>query len=1053
MKKIAVLLYVLIIPGLLYAQDKPDWENPAVINKNTEPRRSTYTPYGSMEKAVKMGASSLRKSLNGKWKFRWSKKPSQRPVDFYQADYDVSSWGKIVVPGNWQTQGYGVPIYSNHPYTFKKDQPNVMSDPPAHYTSSNLRNPVGSYRRQFHIPEDWKDNRIFLHFAGVKSAMYVWINGEKVGYSQGGMTPAEFDITPYLKDGENTLAVEVYRYSDGTYLECQDMWRLSGIYRDVFLQARPGVHLRDFFVSTNLDDAYRDATFHADVEVANKSDSRKRNYSVRTLMYDPSGKLVDLNEQELESDIPRINSNSQHQLSLETEVASPKLWTAETPHLYKVVFQLLDDQGRLVEAVPWKFGFREVEIRDQKFLVNGQEVKLKGVNRHEHHPRTGRFVDHRTMVRDIELMKQANINLVRNSHYPARAEFYSLCDKYGLYVMDEANQESHAYGTGNKELGDNPEWEQAHVDRGISMVERTKNHPSVVIWSLGNEGGSGSNFTAMREAMESIDDTRPYYYHADHSVSDMYDFSYPHPEQLYDALERYDDKPIFMREYAHAMGNSVGNFREFWDIIYQEPRLWGGAIWDWVDQGLVKQQDGFMMQYKDNPSDLKLKEGETWAYGGDFKDQPNQGNFCLNGVIGPDREVNPHYYEIQKVYQDVWFSAENLNQGRIRVKNHHDFTNLSRYEFRWQLKEDGRGTQSGKLNTINIAPHETSVISVPLNRDKLNTEQENALEISVHLKEDEEWAPSGFAVAREQFVINSYDYQEIQPVEQKMVDVEDNEQTIEMQAGRYSVRVDRKNGALLSYKADKQEYIKQPLEPYFWKVPNDNQKRNNYEDRLGEWKYAGKRRQVTDVKVEPSAMGLAKVTFKMELNPWGSDYELTYMFNGNGALQVEANYVPGNNDIPLIPKFGMRLGIPDSYNNIEWYGRGPHENYQDRKRSAFYGVYKQTLDEFVTSYIAPQDNANRCDVRWTKFTNAEGNGVEIRGLQPLSFRSWPYTEKDIEQAGHDHQLPHRDVINVNVDLKVHGVGGDNSWGKRTLPRYTLDGNQPYSYGFILKAVE
>jgi len=1053
MKKLSVLLYSMLLPGLLFAQEKPDWENPSVINRNTEPHHATYTPYSKVDQALSMEASSMERSLNGMWKFRWSKKPSQRPEMFYRPDFDVSSWDKIVVPGNWQTQGYGVPIYSNHPYPFKKDQPYVMGEPPKHYTNTELRNPVGSYRTTFSIPDNWEDNSIFLHFGGVKSAMYVWVNGEQVGYSQGSMTPAEFDITPYLNDGKNMLAVEVYRWSDGSYLEDQDMWRLSGIYRDVFLQARPKVHIRDFFIRTDLDEDYRDATFETDIEISNKGDSRVRNYQIRTRIYDPSGNLLDLDEDELEASLRRIDAGETEQLSIRTQVTAPQLWTAETPHLYKAVFELTDSDGNLLQAIPWKFGFREVEMIDQRFFVNGQEVKLKGVNRHAHHPRTGRFVDYETLVRDMELMKQANMNMVRTSHYPARTDFYKLCDEYGLYVMDEANQEAHAYRSGKTLLGELPEWEQPLIDRGVSMVERDKNHASVVIWSLGNETGKGDNFISMHEAMEEIDPTRFIYYHDEPRSSDAYDFSYPHPQELYNALERYQDKPIFMREYAHAMGNSVGNFKEFWDIVYEQPRIWGGAIWDWVDQGLVKQHDGAMMQYTDHPSQLALKPGETWAYGGDFKDQPNDLEFCINGVIAPDRTVNPHYYEIQKVYQDVWFASDDPASGKIQVKNHYDFTNLNEFLFRWKIKENGRVTHSGELSPGDIKPHESSEVSVPVQQAMQQNGKEQILEVSVHLKEDACWAPADFVVAREQFILDAWDYEQVAAEKSGHIEVKEASGTIHMKAGKYQVALDRENGALVSYQVEDREYIRHALEPYFWKVPNNNQQRNQYEQRLRAWKFAGKRREVTDVQVNRNSEGLVQVNYTMKLSPWDSDYTLTYTFNGEGRLQVQADYEPGDGFIPLIPKFGMRMAIPEAFSHIDWYGRGPHESYQDRKTSAFVGQYSRQVDEFIYPYISPQDNANRSDVRWTSFTDSEGEGLKIKGLQPLSFRAWPYTEEDLEQAGHDYQLPDRDLININLDLKLHGVGGDNSWGKRTLPKYTIKGDQPYSYGFVIEAVE
>ncbi|MBN2337287.1 MAG: beta-galactosidase, partial [Acidobacteria bacterium] len=577
--------------GLLAAQGTPvrnDWENPSVVQIDREPVRATYTPYMNAERALEMGPSSRQRSLNGRWKFHWAPRPEERPADFYRPDFDAGGWDEITVPGSWQTQGFGVPIYSNIRYPLRAEPPRVMLDPPADFTQFRLRNPVGSYRRTFELPEGWRGQRVFIEFGGVDSAFYVWVNGARAGYSQDSMTPAEFDITGLVKAGDNTLAVEVYRWSDGSYLEDQDMWRLSGIFRDVTLIARPAVHIHDFHLVTDLDEECGDAQIRVDVDVRNLSGSSAAGLTLKAAFHGPDGRALG---EEVAAGLG-VESGGVARRTLRTRMRRPELWSAETPALYKVVLSLETAGGRVLEAIPWRFGVREYALRDGRFLVNGRSVKLKGVNRHEHHPRLGRHVDRETMLLDIRLIKQANINYVRTSHYPDDPAWYRLCDEYGIYLMDEANQESHGFGTGNRKLGDDPEWKLAHVDRGVSMVERDKNHASVAIWSLGNEGGSGRNLAAMRSAMEEVDATRPFFYHADESVSDWVDIDYPTVAELEAFVARRPAKWANVREYSHMMGNSGGNLQEHWDFIYAHPEIVGAAIWDWVDQGLARPIDG-----------------------------------------------------------------------------------------------------------------------------------------------------------------------------------------------------------------------------------------------------------------------------------------------------------------------------------------------------------------------------------------------------------------------------------------------------------------------------
>ncbi len=1044
------LLALLVSPPAM-SQEHHDWEDPGMIGQNKEPAHATFVSYPEKEPALRFGKSPLILSLNGHWKFHWSPRPEERPKDFYKPAYDLSGWDGIVVPGDWQMQGYGIPIYTNSRYPFKREQPFVTHTPPERYTSYKLRDPVGSYRRDFVLPETWNGKNIFLHFAGVKSAFYVWVNGRKVGYSQGSMTPAEFNITPYLHPGRNTLAVEVYRWSDGSYLEDQDMWRLSGIYRDVFLVARESTFIRDFKIDNRLTDHYTKALLTVAVNVANTSSSPAAGYRLEEIVLDPAGIPL---EKTMEASLPVVNNEFEQQVSLSMEIKDPLLWSAETPHLYTLLLTLYDERHRPVEYIPWKFGIREIRIRGEVFLVNGTPVKLKGVNRHEHHPRTGRHIDRETMRRDIVLMKQGNINFVRTSHYPDDPYWYTLCDEYGLYVMDETNQESHGYRIRNTILGDNPAWTQAHVDRAVSVVQRDKNHPCVIIWSLGNEGGKGRNFRAMADTVRKLDPSRPVFSDSDKGVSDLYDYSYPTPAGLNAMGEKITDRPVIMREYAHAMGNSLGNFKEFWDVIYADSGIVGGAIWDWVDQGIAKKTDGSPLVYPDDPQQLTLKKGEFWAYGGDFRDFPNDGPFCINGLIGPDRVPHPHYTEMQKVYQYFRFekTAQQNGQVTLRVTNLYDFTTSDPYDFTWSLYRNGRPADSGIFAPATLLPHRSATVIIPLPEDQAPGEK--ILRVCARLKKDTPWAGKGTVIAREEFILSPYDFPASLKGEKGMPNIHEKEGKISVHGPGFSMVFDKTSGALISYRIYGQEYLVHPLEPYFWKPMNDNQKRNGYAHRLGAWKTAAANRIVTGVKISRSRKEhVVRIRFDMSLPVGDVRYTLTYTINDNGETEVFADYEPLSVEIPLIPKFGFRMAIPKEYSKIIWYGRGPQENYWDRKTTAFYGIYELPLKDFITHYIAPQDNANRCDVRWFKFRKPESwQGLKIVGLQPLSFRAWPYTEEDLEKATHDYQLPVRDLIDINIDYRLHGVGGNNSWGKRTLPQYTLDGNKPWKFGFIIRPV-
>ena len=1029
--------------NFLYAQTIPDWENPDVNGINKEKPHA----YGFL--AADKANNPTVQSLNGIWKFKWSPDPQSRPLDFYTENYSTENWDNILVPGNWELQGFGTPIYTNFTYPFKRDAPKVTSVPEKSYTSFLQRNPVGSYSTSFTIPENWHQKQIFINFGGVLSAMYVWINGQKVGYSENSMSPAEFDITNYVHKGENKLAAEVYHWCDGSYLEDQDIWRLSGIFRDVDLIARPKTFISDFFVKAEPDNSFANANITVDLNFDNRSAQNVSGLHVDAEItgFSAQGEKINLS---FAGKLPVVQKSKQASLELKSLINQPRLWSAETPDLYHLILKLKNNKNEIVEKAECYFGVRKIEVRGDVFYINGKAVKLKGVNRHEQHPRTGRHVSRKTMIRDLELMKQANINMIRTCHYPDDALFYELCDQYGFYVMDEANQESHGFGLGNKEMGDNPIWKKSHVERAVSLMQRDKNHPCVIFWSMGNEGGSGQNLIAMADTVKKLDSSRLIYSDTQRSVSAIYDEGYLHPADLKKLGEKIKDKPVFMREYAHVMGNSGGNLQEYWDVIYADSSLTGAAIWEWVDQGLAKKKDGSPLKLTEHPDDYQLQENEFWAYGGDFGDQPNDGNFCIKGLVSSDRKPYPHYFEVQKVYQPVVFQLLNDKDITIKVTNHFDFLSLHDFDFEYEYTSNGKSIQRGKFSCDHILPGTTSNIKLPSLPGADTVSSEVCLNIYAKLKSATLWAEEGFCIAREQFVIKPYMWTKMSTAEKQVIVTELSSQ-IELKNEKMTFILDRKNGSLVSWKVNQQELLKGKLEPYFWKTPNDNQKQSGYSRELGKWRKAAENRVVKNVTISRQD-SFVSVKFDTNLPSIGANYKLNYQVNGKGELQVEAAYTPLCDTIPLIPKFGMRVRIPENYSTIEWYGRGPHENYPDRKTGSLIGLYHSDLENFIVPYPASQDNANRCDVRWFSLSASNSETFKITGLQPLNFRAWPYTEDDLENTGHDYQLPKRDFINLNIDLNIHGVGGDDTWGSKTMEKYTNPGNKPYHFGFILEYI-
>ncbi|RLD74423.1 MAG: beta-galactosidase, partial [Bacteroidetes bacterium] len=761
-----------------------DWENSEIFGINKKEAHCTSIPFATIEQAKNAvwKASPNYKLLNGNWKFNWVPKPADRPLNFYKPDYDVSDWDEIPVPGNWQMYGYGTPIYVNVKYPF------VVVNPP--YIPHD-NNPVGSYRRNFTVPDNWQKREVFIHFAGVRSAFYIWVNGKKVGYSQGSMTPAEFNLSPYLKKGTNTLAVEVYRWSDGSYLEDQDMWRLSGIFRDVYLFSTAKVHIRDFFVQTELDENYKNAQLKIDIELKNYSDKKYNNYSIEALLLENDGKNLAKPIQKLNIVIPQ---NDKVNISLSQFVNSPKKWTAETPNLYQLVLVLKNKKGKVVECAETKFGFKKVEIKNAQFLINGKPVHLKGVNRHDMHPEYGQNIPRETMLKDIKLMKQFNINTVRTSHYPNDPYWYKLCDEFGIYVIDETNLESH--GANGILPSSNSKWTAASVDRIKSMIQRDKNHACVIMWSLGNEAGMGDNFFAMRDYAHKVDASRPVHYEGYNDAADVYSRMYPDIPSMLEYASVDNTKPYFICEYLHAMGNSCGNMQEYWDVIESDSVFMGACIWDWVDQGLYK-KDKYGTKY--------------FAYGGDFgpTDIPSDGNFCINGLIMPDREISPKMWEVKKVYQNIKVEPANLLEGKVKIKNKFSFTNLKKYKALWQISEDGMVIQDGELKTLNISPLQEKIVTIPYNNVKTKAGAEYWLNVRFIEKDDNLWAEKAHEIAWDQMklpiIIENAEILNVSnKVKPKLVK---NDNTLNIVGANFNIQFNKKSGIISSLKYHDVEYL------------------------------------------------------------------------------------------------------------------------------------------------------------------------------------------------------------------------------------------------------
>lgn len=1047
---VVTLLLFQVWPAQADNPSPPEWENPPVLGINKLPPRNAAWPCPDSVSgwSSDYDHSPWVKSLNGDWNFHWSPNLNSRPGTFFTLDFDASGWKQIPVPSCWELHGYGTPLYVNYKYPFQTNPPFVMDTPPTNFTAFVERNPVGSYRREFEVPSEWAGQRVLLHFAGVSSAMYVWVNGQRVGFSKDSRDPAEFDISGKIKLGKNLLAVEVYHFSDSSYLEDQDMWRLSGIFRDVFLYATPRISLWDFCLHSELDAALTNATVALSFTLRNTTGSSTDGLRLRLSLRDPEGKPIG---PPLDEPISASAEFSDGRFTRSLIVPHPQLWTCETPEVYSALVELLRD-GKVIETRRADLGFRKVEMRDQQFFVNGRSVKIKGVNRHEFDPDNGYTTTRDLMVKDLRLMKQANINFVRTSHYPNDPRWYELCNRIGLFVLDEANLETHGLSYHKRVLpADRDEWRPACVDRMRRMVVRDRNNPCVVIWSLGNEAGYGNVFFSMREAARAADpELRPIHYADMNLAADMDSQTYPTPEWLQQHVAgkakrkgehgesaneeqhgKYPSgKPFLMNEYCHAMENSVGNLQDYWDVIEKHPMLIGGFIWEWVDQTL----------YKTNAAGKKF-----FAYGGDFGDQPNDGIYCCKGLVSADRIPHPHYWEVQKVYQNIKVTPEDVGAGKVRVRNNYNFTPLSAFDADWKLEADGVAIQSGKLPLPVLEPGAEAVVQIPWQQPEWKAGAEYFLTVRFRLPEKPLWADAGQIVAWQQIPIPAPLANTVNTNVEVRWQRDGNDFVAE--AGKVRVRVDGKTGWLASWKNDGHELLAAPLRPNFWRVPTDNDNGWKVPKLMDAWKDAVDKAKLQSLAATDND---TRITSRLKLAVTNSFAEMNYVLHDDGSLRVKLTLSP-DASAPELPRVGVTFAIPAGVTNVNWYGRGPQENYWDRNTGAAAGIYHSSIEQFITPYVRPQENANRTEVRWFNLTDASGNGVRlVADAQPLGVSAWPYSADNLARAAHDFELPRRNFVTVNVDGLQMGVGGDNSWGLPVHNEYRIPPASNQSLSFILR---
>lgn len=1039
MRTLSLFIAFLFTP-LTHSATLPDRLNPEITSRNRITPHASFITYPTPEDALtqasplipladRRAASPWHVSLNGNWRFHYAPNVGSRSLDFASPSLNDSSWPTIPVPSCWQMQGYDIPIYVNFMNVDAKCPWGKVNPP----LIPDDKNPVGSYRRTFELPASWNNRTTHVIFDGVESYFELYLNGHFIGSAKDSKTPAEFDLTTHLKPGTNLIAVQVYRFSDASYLEDQDKWRLSGIHRDVTLVSRPSTHVHDLFYHPTLNTDTHTGRLQLDISLNTPT----------TTQLSAQLDLFDQKDQKIASlphhPIPPSTSAPTH-TTLNLTVPNPNPWTAETPNLYSAILTLQSEQGETIEAIPTTIGFRNVEIKNAQLLLNGKPITIRGVNRHEMDPDSGYSVSRASMLQDVLLMKRNNINAVRTSHYPDHPEWYDLCNAYGLYLIDEANIESHGIGYDpRKTLANKPEWKAAHLDRIANLVERDKNHPSIIIWSMGNEAGDGPNFEAAYAWMKQRDPSRPVHYERArlHPHTDIYCPMYSHPDEMKRYAESNPSKPMILCEYSHAMGNSGGGLKEYWETIYAYPSLQGGFVWDWVDQALRKTTPAGQ---------------EFWAYGGDYGPQgtPSDGNFNCNGLVQPDRSPNPSLHEIRTAYQPISITAIDAAKGQFRILNRNTFTTLDDYSGLYSIVDSrGETLATGPLDISNIAPGQTRDVHIPIRNLESSSSQEIFLNLILSLKNETLWSKAGRLMAQSQFALTTPTPPTKKRVTRNTLLLASKDDSFEVSSPSFSLTISRQSGSLTSFKVQNQELIARPLEPNFWRPETDNDSAGNHWmlTNLGLWRLAAKERVVASTSAQ-QLPDKVRVTIHGTMAQGHVDWTQIYDITPDAQIHVDTTFIT-ETDMPEIPRLGQQFAIPEQYNQIYWFGRGPHENYADRKLSAFVGRYSLPIGEFTHTYSRPQENANRTDVRWIAFTNTNGQGlIAIHGQHLLQAGAWPYSQTDLEAASHIHELPKRDFITVNLDYLQRGVGGINSWGAQPLPQYTIPSGR-YQYDFTL----
>ena len=1012
------------------AQSFKEWQDPEINAVNRAPMHANYFAYESTEAAIKgiKEKSSNFMTLNGTWKFNWVANADARPTDFWQPEFNDKGWNTMPVPGVWELNGFGDPIYVNVGYAWREQ---FRNNPPQVPT---VNNHVGSYRREITVPAHWKGKEIIAHFGSVTSNMYLWVNGKYVGYSEDSKMEAEFNLTPYLKPGQkNLIAFQVFRWCDGTYLEDQDFFRYSGVGRDCYLYARGKKQIADIRITPDLDAQYQNGSLAINLTTKGRGEVELG--------------LFDANNQP----VVTKSLNTSGNISTTMEVASPNKWTAETPYLY-TLHATLKEGNKVLEVIPVKVGFRKVELKNAQILVNGQPILIKGANRHEMDPDGGYVVSRERMIQDIQMMKMFNLNAVRTCHYPDNNLWYELCDQYGLYVVAEANIESHGMGYGKNTLAKREDYKKAHLERNQRNVQRCFNHPSVIIWSLGNEAGYGPNFEVAYDWVKAEDPSRAVQYEraGTKGKTDIYCPMYADYQwcENYSKDDKYQ-KPLIQCEYAHAMGNSQGGFKEYWDLVRKYPKFQGGFIWDFVDQSVRWTGKNGKMIY---------------AYGGDFnRFDASDINFCNNGLISPDRIPNPHAYEVRHFYQNIWTTPANLKNGEINIFNEYFFRDLSAYYLEWEMLKDGKSVRCGRIDNLNVQPQQTA--KVKLNLGETDTEAEWLLNISYKLKNNEDLLPAGYTVAKEQLTLNPYKAPsmqlgncELSNTETVAPEVQDNDRHyLIIGNDAFRIEFNRSNGYLTKYQIKGLDMIKEGaiLKPNFWGAPTDNDFGAHIHRKYVAWKNPEIRLKSLKQRTENKQV---IVETAYEMPGVSAKLNLTYVINNEGAIKVTQKMTTDKKaKVSNMFRFGMQMQMPRSFETIEYYGRGPIENYIDRNHCTDLGIYRQSVTEQFYSYIRPQENGTRTDIRWWRMINKAGNGIEVVAASPFSASALHYTIESLDegwskQQGHSPEVEEADLTNLCIDKIQAGLGCVNSWGSIALPEYQVP-YQDYEFTFILSPIQ